>query len=341
MLSLLGFLALLACSTHAASVSNVTFLENQPRIPIICFGNVPIATAESEAAVNADPEDFIHFHLYTKANPIEGDVLLIDSVESVEKSSFIRGAPIKFISHGFMSGIKTNYPWDLRESYLKWDKDLNVILVDWKELANNPTYVISAERTKIVGQKSGRLLAFLVREGYVSHENLHIMGMSLGGHVAGVTGSTLNELTGRKAARVSGCDPAMPWFITAPDSDKLDASDGEFVDVVHAAGLSLGIFNPAGHVDFYPNNGKPVQPGCGLTDLLGCCSHFRAALFCLESINLEGPRFNACKCDSWSAYDKGTCACTETAVMGEHCSTSAAHGSYYLRTNKVKPYAQG
>jgi hypothetical protein len=343
LITLLG----LCCSSLVNSAS----LKSQevdgpidPRIPVVCFGmknGSDLANYVEAPEISADPEEFVHFFLYTSQNPTEGQELIIDSIESVENSNFIKGAPTKFVAHGFMSGLKTNYPWDVRQAYLDWGDALNVILVDWKQLANNPTYVVSAERTKIVGQKSARLFEFLIRENYVSHENLHIQGMSLGAHVAGVTGGHLFELTGKKAARVSGCDPALPWFTNTPDSDQLDASDGEFVDVVHTAGLTLGFFAPLGHVDFYPNNGKPVQPGCGFTDLAGCCSHFRGAMFCIEAINRDGPKFNACKCESWTEFNSGNCACTEKAVMGEHCSTSSAHGSYYLRTNKQAPFAMG
>lgn len=71
----------------------------------------------------------------------------------------------------------------------------------------------------------------------------------------------------------------MPYFVGVPDEDRLDHSDAIFVDVIHTAGRktlpisnypwSLAFLEPMGHVDFYPNNGKAVQPGCSFYDVIG------------------------------------------------------------------------
>ena len=53
---------------------------------------------------------------------------------------------------------------------------------------------------------------------------------------------------------------------------RLSPGDADFVDVLHtytreALGVSIGIQQPIGDVDIYPNGGD-VQPGCGLSDVL-------------------------------------------------------------------------
>lgn len=65
---------------------------------------------------------------------------------------------------------------------------------------------------------------------------------------------------------LSGLDPAEPHFSKTDPIVRLDPTDADFVDVIHTdAGpfLSggLGISEPVGHVDFYPNGGIE-QPGC-------------------------------------------------------------------------------
>lgn len=50
-------------------------------------------------------------------------------------------------------------------------------------------------------------------------------------------------------------DPALPLFINAPPSDKLDASDAEFVDVYHSNAFVQGQIERCGTVDFYMNGG--------------------------------------------------------------------------------------
>lgn len=56
-------------------------------------------------------------------------------------------------------------------------------------------------------------------------------------------------------------DPALPLFITAAAADKLDATDAQFVDVIHSNAFVQGQIERCGTVDFYINGGI-IQPGC-------------------------------------------------------------------------------
>ena len=80
----------------------------------------------------------------------------------------------------------------------------------------------------------------------------------------------------------SGLDPAGPLFEGYDPRVRLDKSDAEYVDVIHSNGESLivggfGVWEPIGHVDFYPNGGR-AQSGCqhlligGLYDFIYCKS---------------------------------------------------------------------
>lgn len=50
-------------------------------------------------------------------------------------------------------------------------------------------------------------------------------------------------------------DPALPLFITASTSEKLDATDADFVDVYHSNAFVQGQIERCGTVDFYMNGG--------------------------------------------------------------------------------------
>lgn len=63
--------------------------------------------------------------------------------------------------------------------------------------------------------------------------------------------------------RLTALDPAFPAFY--PDGVMMDhvcAKDAEFVDVIHTDAGGYGAPVRTGTVDFWPNGGKSVQPGC-------------------------------------------------------------------------------
>lgn len=87
-------------------------------------------------------------------------------------------------------------------------------------------------------------------------------GHSLGAHTCAYASNGINH----QMARISGLDPAGPFFEGKHSAVRLDQKDAKFVDVIHtnteiALGIGLGSKDPSGHVDFYVNGGKH-QPGC-------------------------------------------------------------------------------
>lgn len=90
---------------------------------------------------------------------------------------------------------------------------------------------------------------------------------SLGAHAAGYAGSFIGM---GKVSRITGLDPAMPKFDYASPEGRLDTTDALFVDVIHSCAGTLGLKQSIGHIDFYPNNGEAIQPGCsGVKEITG------------------------------------------------------------------------
>ena len=80
-------------------------------------------------------------------------------------------------------------------------------------------------------------------------------------------------------------------FEGAEEQRRLSPDDADFVDVLHtytreALGVSIGIQQPIGDIDIYPNGGE-VQPGCALGDVLAMAGSkfFRNGSLCCLSEN--------------------------------------------------------
>ena len=83
--------------------------------------------------------------------------------------------------------------WNIE--YLKRE-DCNFISVDWEKLAAGINYINPARNTKYVGELTGQLVNFLLEQD-ADLKNFHIIGFSLGAHVAGKTGATVNGVVPR------------------------------------------------------------------------------------------------------------------------------------------------
>ena len=60
-----------------------------------------------------------------------------------------------------------------------------------------------------------------------------MIGHSLGAHSAAHLGRQYALKTGQKVARISGLEPARPYFYPFDMKDTLTPDDAEFVDVIH------------------------------------------------------------------------------------------------------------
>ena len=95
------------------------------------------------------------------------------------------------------------------------------------------------------------LIDFLVSEGS-QYINFHVLGASLGAHVAGYVG----HYTKGQIGRITGLDPSGPLFHSVPLRDRLDPSDAHFVDIIHTAGKWVGNSDISGTIS---KDSKPLK----------------------------------------------------------------------------------
>ncbi|XP_026817621.1 lipoprotein lipase-like isoform X1 [Rhopalosiphum maidis] len=253
---------------------------------------------------------------------------------------WIPDLPLKVIIHGWLDSIvHEDGVFCIKTAYINVG-GYNVITVDWGGIAGNRNYMLPMLMTSKIGARLSKVLDNIVSLGVIKPANIHLIGHSLGAHIAGVCGSLMKS---GKIGRITGLDPAGPGFEFAKLQKKgLKKTDAIFVDIIHTSGGSTGIYHSAGHADFFPNGGTVPQSGCydgmkfeRLIGVVGC-SHSRAYMLYEDSIyNVNSMK--GVKCMSWDDYLDNKCDSTKGTPMG-HGTSTKARGDFYLRTKSAAPF---
>jgi len=313
--------------------------------------------------VGAQSTDDIHLLLYKRVGLLGNWTELQVDLDSLVNSGFNPDYQTIIISHGFTANGR-GFGEDFGKAYSEVG-GFNLISIDWEILAKAPNYIQAAKNTKLVGEYVAKLVSLIAQLGDIS--NLHLVGHSLGAHVVGHIGKTFQQEFSYKIPRITGLDPARPYFTDGilDHMDGLTKEDAEFVDVIHTNSGKivegcLSIFEGVGHMDFYPNGGRH-QPGCkdlcfldscaekehvdvdDQIDVLfssGFCSHSRAVEYFVESIQVSttSTKFDSWWCDSWDTYNKGECCNQPPVSMGHHL-TRKVEGSYMLSVGERSPFS--
>lgn len=249
--------------------------------------------------------------------------------------------------HGYIESPEVESVHVIVDAYQKRG-DHNLIVLDWTNLADGSYLLEAVPNCLKLGQKLGKVILNMVNYG-LDVEKLHIVGHSLGAQLAGYAGRTVISQSDKKIKlkRISALDPAFPPFYPGLFVTHLSDKDADFVDVIHTDAWLYGAPVSTGTADFWPNNGKTLQPGCPkrnykpLTDN-DLCSHRRSWWFWAESVAERGTQcFHSVRCKSWGDFKEGKVDRSAQVVhMGIDCS-SDAKGDYYLQTNGSPPYSKG
>lgn len=294
---------------------------------------------QSEDRNYTEPPSFnirnhVKFILFSRESSTVGDEIEPGDLYTFTVSHFSTNRLTKVLIHGFVDDIHGEMITSIRKNFLA-KEDMNVIVVDWSDIACSFNYFGAALRSEDVGVYLSELIEFLVSQG-TDINKFHLIGHSLGAHVAGAAGKAIRNAG--MVPRITGLDPALPGFSGFNLAHRLQDTDALFVDCIHTCGGLLGFFDPICHVNFYPNGGLHPQPGCPSWDF-GKCSHFRAFKFFAESILLDH-KFPALVCSKISPNSRDCVQPTvyEEIMMG-YPVESRTRGLYYVYTNSDFPYA--
>ncbi|XP_053187549.1 lipase member H-like [Scomber japonicus] len=240
--------------------------------------------------------------LYTSANPACGSLLSHTNLSAHPQFNLSRKT--SFIIHGYRpTGSPPVWLNNITQLTLARTGG-NVIVVDWNHGAANINYLKAVENTHKTAENLTAFIKQMQKHG-ASLSSIHMIGVSLGAHISGFVGKKLKGEIGR----ITALDPAGPQFTGKPPKNRLDATDAEFVDVLHTDIDALGFRAPLGHIDFYANAGTD-QPGCPKTIFSGGayfkCDHQRSVLLYLDALK-PVCNFRAFPCSSYKDFLDGNC----------------------------------
>ncbi|XP_034943861.1 pancreatic triacylglycerol lipase-like isoform X2 [Chelonus insularis] len=205
--------------------------------------------------VDGAPSQFlstIFFRLYTSndVNPFIDEYL--ENTSNLVAHIDTRKKTVIYI-HGFTESINSSSVRAIVDGYLA-RQDHNILAVDWSVLARE-NYFQVVSHVEDVGTQVANAITSMLAAG-IPLGTIHIIGHSMGAQIAGAVGRKCHF----KLSRITGLDPAGPLFnlLQSP----LSASDAKFVDIIHTDAGLYGIARITGTVDFWPNRGIRLQPGC-------------------------------------------------------------------------------
>lgn len=269
----------------------------------------------------------VRYAAFTRRNRNIPVMLHADSIEKIQNANFNPSGPFYFISHGFLEGGHKPWIQHMADSLLSLEgnDDATVIVVDWRG-GSQPPYGQAVANIRLIGAMTAHLIHNVYEILKLPHiDNFHFIGHSLGAHLGGYCGHELQKNFNLKLGRITGLDPAAPYFSKTVTLVRLDRSDAKYVDIIHSNAMPLyfsgfGISEAIGHVDFFPNGGS-TQPGCKKADSgyqaitnemyqqiaksVGC-NHERSYEYFIESIAPSCP-FMGVQCESYEALEAGNC----------------------------------
>uniref|UniRef100_A0A8C3FB97 Triacylglycerol lipase n=1 Tax=Chrysemys picta bellii TaxID=8478 RepID=A0A8C3FB97_CHRPI len=257
----------------------------------------------------------IRFLLYTKKNPNNFQTITATNPSTIRSSNFDPSKITRFIIHGYLGQGEETWQSDMCRRMFQVE-DVNCICIDWSG-GSKCLYTQASNNIRVVGAEA----AYFINEQYgYSPSKVHFIAHSLGAHAAGEAGRRRPGL-----GRITGLDPAQPYFEGTPIEVRLDKTDAAFVDIIHTdsaptiPNLGFGMSQAIGHLDFYPNGGIQM-PGCtkktvsksididgiwgGLVDSVAC-NHLRSFKYYSDSI-ISPDGFLGYTSTSYDIFQTGT-----------------------------------
>lgn len=176
--------------------------------------------------------------LLTRQNINNPFQLQFRNLDSLRNSPYQASRPTRVLVHGFWEDDTSDIKVETAAEMLRY-YDFNVIFIDWSEGSRTINYFAATRRVPTVGQFTASQLDFLHENSALDFNRLAVIGFSLGAHIAGHIGKNVRR---GRVQYIVGLDPAGPEFSVRRPEERIDASDGVYVECIHTNGPTLLIF---------------------------------------------------------------------------------------------------
>ncbi|KAH9629003.1 hypothetical protein HF086_007488 [Spodoptera exigua] len=259
----------------------------------------------------------VRYPAFTRRNRKIPVLFEADNKEKIANANLDPRGPFYFISHGFLEGGHKPWIQNMADALLNLEgnEGATVIVVDWRG-GSQPPYGQAVANIRLIGVMTAHLIHNIYEVLGLQHiDNFHFIGHSLGAHLGGYCGHALQKRFYLKLGRITGLDPASPYFARTVTLVRLDRSDAKYVDIIHSNALPL----------YFSGCKQSSSSSGGSGDLsyqqiakfVGC-DHERSYEYFIESVAPTCP-FMAVQCES---YDLATVPAATTIITAYQWGTT-------------------
>ena len=149
------------------------------RAPLYFLSLITLLTISQIESINY--RGTVKFNLYFNKKL---EVLKNGNIESILSSNFNKKLPLRILIHGWLPVKLIDMEQEVSKA---WEEKggLNIIWVDFSELAENIVYFEVARHVAPIGKEIASFIDFLYNKKLIKLEELYLVGFALGAHVAG------------------------------------------------------------------------------------------------------------------------------------------------------------
>lgn len=266
------------------------------------------------------------YTLYTKKGDENHNTEMTFDTQDVLKLGLNPNNPTRIIIHDWDEN-ETSSRYDKLRNYYNSLGDYNILFVNWSraEVTNEDQPL--SKHIERIGTDIATMVANMNKTQNVLTDDVVLIGVGMGAHIAGQTGKSLYNQHVPKVHEIIALDPSREFEVLNTTEYNLNKMDARGVIVYHTNVNVTGLYPQIGTVDIYVNDQKE-QPGCEKNDK---CSHEIALDYFLDA---SRHRFQKCRAIPGSLDINCHKSTIYVNVRNDTDYNIRMRGAYYLNTTQ-------